>query len=509
MKGFCGGARGQFSRKEPPWPPEAIIMMKKRYLIIVLIMLVCFSGFITAEKLTLDRALEIAFEKSPSIREAALKLETGEHNLKAQQASLKSQFNLTLTPLDISDSRVFNELTSAYNTQERTKSEATFSITQPIKWTDGTLSIIEKFNWQEASSSFTGSEKEAYFSNSLYFRFSQPLFTYNRTKLRTRELEMALESARLNYAIRKLQIENQVTQQFLDLYYYRQSIDIAAEELKNSTESYQIIESKVDAGISASEELYQADLTRANSRSALESSQIQYENAMDNFKILLGLPFDRELEIEADIGKSLKEVDLAWAIDHGLKYRMELRQYDINIENALNDLIRAAAENEFKASVDVSFGFTGTSKRFGDIYQSPNKDKLIAVSVNIPIFDWGKKKHQVAASKAQVESTRLTAREERRQIQYEIRQAFRNLRLQETKIEIAEKNVKNARLTYEINLERYKSGDLSSKDMQFYQLQLSEEQLKKVQALINYKLALLDLKIRTLWDFEKNKSIIE
>jgi outer membrane protein len=484
-------------------------MIKKRYLIIFLIMLVCFTGLVCAEKLTLDRALEIAFEKSPSIQEAALKLETSERNLKAQQASLKSQFNLTITPLDISDSQVFNELTSRYNTQERTKSEAMFSITQPIKWTDGTLSIIERFNWQEASSSFTGSEKESFFSNSLYIQFSQPLFTYNRTKLRTNELKMALESARLNYAIQKLQIENQVTKQFLNLYYFRQSIQIAAEEYKNSSESYQIIESKVDAGISAREELYQADLTRANSRSALESSQIQYENALDNFKILLGLGFDFEMEIEADIGKSLKEVDLVRAVDHGLKYRMELQQHDINIQNALNDLIRAAAENEFKASVDISFGLTGTNNRFNDIYQSPNKDKLIAVSLNIPIFDWGKKRHHVAASKAQVESSRLAAHVERQQIEYEIRQAFRNLRLQKTKIEIAEKNVKNARLTYEINLERYKGGDLSSKDMQFYQLQLSEEQLKEVEALINYKLALLDLKIRTLWDFEKNKSIVE
>ena len=64
-------------------------------------------------------------------------------------------------------------------------------------------------------------------------------------------------------------------------------------------------------------------------------------------------------------------------------------------------------------------------------------------------------------------------------------------------------------VTYEINLERYKSGDLSSKDMQFYQQQLSTQKLNEVSALINYKLALLDIKIRSLWDFGKNVSIVE
>ena len=80
---------------------------------------------------------------------------------------------------------------------------------------------------------------------------------------------------------------------------------------------------------------------------------------------------------------------------------------------------------------------------------------------------------------------------------------------QKRQIEIAEKSIKNAELTYAINLERYRSGDLSSKDLQFYQLQLSQQKLSLVQALISNKLALLDLKIRTLWDFETNRSILD
>lgn len=484
-------------------------MKNHRQIFILIILIISTSMQMSAEKLTLERALAIAFERSPQIQDAAYRLQTGEHNLKAQQAGLKSQFNLEVKPLDLSDSQVFNELTSSYNTQERLGTSALFSITQPIKWTDGTLRIVEKLSWQESSSSFTGSEKDSYFSNSIYLSFNQPLFTYNRTKLRTGELELALENARLNYAIRKLEIENQVTQQFLQLYYYRQSIEIAEEEYKNSSESYDIIENKVQAGISAKEELYQADLTRANSRSTVQSRTMQYENALDNFKILLGRPFEREIEIVANIGKALENTDLKKAIDHGLKHRMELRQQDIEIQNALNDLVRTKAENEFKASVDLSFGLTGTSKKFQNVYESPNNDKLVAVTVNIPIFDWGRKKHQVAASKATIANTRLSAQLEKRNIQYEIRQAHRNLLFQETKIEIAEKNVVNARLTYEINLERYKSGDLSSKDLQFYQLQLSEKQLERVEALINYKLALLDLKIRSLWDFEKDVSLVE
>jgi outer membrane protein len=468
-----------------------------------------FLSPLQAEVLTLEKALATAFKNSPSIQEARYGLTVSEENLKAQQAGLKSQFLLTLTPLTVSQTRTFSDLTSKYNTQDLTKSALRFSITQPIKWTDGTLTISDSFNWQKAASSFTGSVSEATFNNSLTLQLTQPLFTYNRTQMTIKELELSLENSQINYALQKLSIERQVTQQFLDLYASWEGIKIAEEELKNSTESYQIIESKVKAGISAQEELYQADLTRLNSVAGLENKQMSYQNSLDSFKILLGVSLAEEIEIIADIRKKLVDVDLDKAVAHALKNRMELRQRDISIQTALDNLVRAEAQNEFKGSVNLSVGLTGVNGQFQNIYESSNTDKQVALSLNIPVFDWGQKKHQIAASQASIDTARLSASEEQKQITYDLRQAHRNLQNQVRQIEIAEINVKNAQLTYEINLERYKNGDLSSKDMQFYQLQLSQQKLNEVQALINYKLALLDIKIRSLFDFENNRSIVD
>ena len=75
-------------------------------------------------------------------------------------------------------------------------------------------------------------------------------------------------------------------------------------------------------------------------------------------------------------------------------------------------------------------------------------------------------------------------------------------------MELPSKVVKNAQLTYEINLERYENGDLTSMDLSLYQNQLSEVKISLVQALINYKLALLAMKIESLWDFEKNEPVL-
>jgi outer membrane protein TolC len=89
-----------------------------------------------------------------------------------------------------------------------------------------------------------------------------------------------------------------------------------------------------------------------------------------------------------------------------------------------------------------------------------------------------------------------------------IRQIYRNLQNLVSQIEIARKSVENARLTYELNLEKYENGDLTSMDLSLYQNQLSGQKNELTRALINYKLELLNLKIQTLWDFESGKSIV-
>jgi len=102
----------------------------------------------------------------------------------------------------------------------------------------------------------------------------------------------------------------------------------------------------------------------------------------------------------------------------------------------------------------------------------------------------------------------LSFSEQKKEIIISIRQVYRNLQNQLNQIGIAEQSQKNAQLTYEINLERYENGDLTGMDLNLYQNQLSERKISFSQALINYKIELLNLKIQSLYDFEKNEPVL-
>ena len=465
------------------------------------------SGVHAQGILTLDKALEIASENSPDIKRTSLNLERSREMLNAQNARLKSQFRLTLNPFTYSRDKTFNNSLSSWISTDSKSSQGTFTISQPIKQTDGTLSLNNRFSWQDSFSDFRDIRDKA-FNNNLYLSFDQPIFTYNRTKLELRELELDLESTTLTFAIQKLSLERQVTQSFYSVYQNKSNLDITKEELRNNEQNYEIIKNKVDAGLLALEEIYQAELNLATSKSSVQNREVSLENALDNFKLLIGLPLSQTLIIEAEISTEPVEVDLDKALQNALKSRMELRQNQINLENAQFALIRTEAQNEFRGNLSLSYGLTGNDENLTNIYDAPTNRQAVGISLEIPLWDWGEKESRVKATQATIKRQALTLDDERNNITLAIREQYRNLQNLVNQIEISRQSVRNAELTYEINVERYKNGDLTGMDLNLFQTQLSQRRISLAQTQIDYKLALLNMKIISLYDFERNQPVI-
>jgi outer membrane protein TolC len=478
----------------------------KRIMLVVFLVCSHVAGF-SQTLLTLEKALEIAEMNSPDIRHSRLNLERYEETLNAQYASYKSKLALSVTPLFYSHDREFNEFYSKWNTSETFRSSGAFTISQPIKLTDGILTVTDRLSFQNSYSEFSDQTNRS-FSNNLYIQYDQPIFTYNRSKMQLEELELDFENAALSYSIQKLAIEKNVTQSFYNVFDYQMSLQIAEEEYRNQQISYDIIKNKVEGGLSAREELYQAELNLMTSKSNLQNQQVALENAKDAFKQLIGVSLYEDIAVLADVSVPEVTVDMDKAIDHALKNRMELRQREISIENSQFELIRTDAMNEFKGNVSLSVGLFGDDEKFQNIYSEPTDNQQVSVSFQIPIWDWGEKRARLKAAEASIESQKLYLEDENNTIIINIRSIYRNLQNLQTQIEIADQNQKNAELTYEINLERYKNGDLTSMDLSLFQNQLSEKKISYSRALINYKIELLNLKIQSLWDFVEDKSIV-
>jgi outer membrane protein TolC len=130
------------------------------------------------------------------------------------------------------------------------------------------------------------------------------------------------------------------------------------------------------------------------------------------------------------------------------------------------------------------------------------------LSFQIPIYDWGQEKSRIKAQQATIESNKVDLGVQQNDIILSIRLSYRNLKNLINQIQIARVSVNNAQLTFDLNLEKYKNGDLTGMDLSIYQNQLSQNKLNFTNSLISYKLELLNLKILTLYDFEKKQPVI-
>jgi outer membrane protein TolC len=478
---------------------------KRNILAILLLIIHGFTAF-AQSGLTLDQSLKVAEENSPAMKRTRLNLIRSQENLNAQNAALKSNFSLSVNPLSYRQDRSFNDLISAWNTTKTTESYGVFTVSQPILLTDARVSLLNKFGYVDSYSEYSNNTNKG-FSNSLSLNLSQPIFTYNRTRLQLKELQLAHENAQLNYAIQLLSLERQVTMSFYNVYQKQQSLEIDRQAYENMQKSYDIIKNKVDAGLSAREEVFQAELNLASSKSSFENSQVSFENAKDEFKILIGISLYDDLLVLPNIEVDTVGIDIAFAIDQGLENRMEIRQSQINLETSQFDLITTKALNEFKGQLDLSVGLFGDNENLGNLYENPTDNESVSLSLTIPLWDWGERKSRIKASEASIESSKISLEEEKNDIILNIRQVCRNLINLKNQIEIARQNVNNAQLTYDLNLEKYRNGDLTGMDLNIYQNQLSEQQISYTNSLISYKLELLNLKIQTLYDFEKNVSV--
>ncbi len=458
--------------------------------------------------MSLQQALEQAFTSSPRMKEVRLSLEQSEQNLKASRAALKSNFSLNFTPIEYSKTREFNSQLSQWYTVEDYTSLGNLNITQPILLTDGSISLNNTFSYVENSStSNTGTSGFDGFTNSLSLQLDQPLFTYNRTKQELKSLELAYENSSLNYALQMLTVENNVTQAFYQVYQSQMEYHVAKEEYENRVKSHEIIKNKVEGGLVAREELYQSELDLLSSKSTMQNAEVSFENNKDNFKQMLGIPLDEMIMVLADISITPIDIDLKKAIDNGLKSRMEIRQREIEIEEGQFDLIQTNAENEFKGELSVSLGLFGQNENVSNVFQDQTNSQGISFGLTVPLWDWGEKKAKLKATKASLEMSQNNYDDEIIDIKLNIRQVYRSLNNQLIQVEISRKTVENAQLTYEINLEKYRNGDLTSMDLNLVQNQLTQSKNDLTNAIIDYKLELLNMKIQSMYDFEKDESV--
>lgn len=476
--------------------------------------------------LSLDQAIEIALEEGYEMKSLRLQLMQAEQNRLAAKYRFRTNADMTLnTPSwseRVSSVQVPDGL-PVYNSLGTMRYRGQLNIIQPLP-TDGRLSLRSEL-YQSKESNYIADRDETLkrkdFLSSLSIYMTQPLFTYNRLKTGLKRAELNYENTSLATKRTRLNVIYEVTNSFFSLYQQTRICEIARETLEQQENAYELARLKFEAGLIPEVDALRTEVNLATARSNLLDAEARMQFQKELFKQQIGLELTDDIGVKTDITYTHFDIETDKAITEGLAHRTELREHEISIELNRINVKEINALNEIRADLTAFYdltGFsdpklpldTGTHDLFDSSWDDLNRrpgNRGVTLTFSLPIWDWGVNKAQVASSRADLRRSELRLDEEKKTIINSITDAVRRVRTAESRLNVLQKSQEVAQRTYNISLERFNNGEITSQDLALDNESLSDAKLAFLGSYISYQLAVGDLKRKTMWDFETNQPI--
>ncbi len=387
--------------------------------------------------------------------------------------------------------------------------------------TGGNLALTSYSYREYSSTAISEMNYKKLYEDRVYNRFAisldQPVFTKNKLKEDLKEAELQFNKSNCVYTRAQMDIIYNVSRGFYSLYSASMEKEIAKEKTKNSEESFRIAQLKYETGNIPEGDVLIAEITAAQDKTKYFETCSLMESEKDNFKQLIGLNLKLNISIKTDLKYDIYSINLDTAITQGLLNRLELMEekYDIELQKIQTD--RAKREGRIKGTISAYYDFTGLSTlsngTLRELYISsinnisvrpPNRS--IVFTISIPIIDWGRSESLYKREKYRLEEKNLILEDTKNTIIKEIRDIVRTVDESRRRLSIYEKNKNISIKSYNISQLRFSNGELSSQQLAFEQERLSQVQLEYLNAYITYQMALADLKRKTMWDFQNNRS---
>ena len=295
----------------------------------------------------------------------------------------------------------------------------------------------------------------------------------------TPALATTIKSARLDYESGQMSYENtrrsielSVRKTFYSLLYFNENLELQHRSLETARQTYESNLSKFNQGRLSEMNLLTSQYNYESKIPAVTNLHTTYENNLDNFKIILGLDLNDEIELTGSL------VELAAAelnnklLDVNIEELPSIKMLLKNIESSENSLM-ATRFSAYGPSLSLS-GSDGTN---GGI--KPSSDPRVSVSysatVRIPLdgyLPWSKGSVSVQAQKESLEKLKQNLEQTKKTTEISIRNSYNAIKQAKAQLAVYEKNMELMQKTYDMTRASYNAGSTD-----FLTLQKAEDNL--------------------------------
>ena len=465
------------------------------------------SSDLSKLKLTLQNIVDLSINQSSSVKYAQNRYENNFWRWKNFQAQFRPQLLL--------------------NGDLPNYSQRTRAVTQP----DGSVEFRHVSSLQgnanlSLNQSIPQSGTRIYASSSLYrvqdlikddvnfsgdpfvIGFTQPIFAYNWMKWSRKTEPLVYDEAQKDFVESIEEISRNATSRFFRYLRVQTNFKLAENNLSNSEDNLRIAETKRKLGTISENDYSRIRLSVLTAQKSLTQARMDLKNADFELKSYVGLDQMVSIELDMPLNMFLFEVDAQKALDEALSNRKETTQYERRLIEADRDLTKAKRNNGLAATLRGSYGLSNSAPDIPGVYEDPEKQQQVRLSLSIPILDWGKSTSNVKLAESKRDLVVFDVERDRENFERTVVVQVEQFGLLKAQLEIAKEADNVAGNGYLIALKKFQNGEISITDLN---ISLSEREKAKrdyIKSLETYWVAFYRLRELTLYDFEKDQKIM-
>ncbi len=263
------------------------------------------------------------------------------------------------------------------------------------------------------------------------------------------------------------------------LFYISQEFVMIVRELDG------IVQKRFDEGAISKTDLLMVKTRLKEAELQQSTRSMNYQTAMQSFKIMMGAPLEEQVVIIDSIQKPVI-VPALQPLEVALKRRADyqIAAQDFNLTKQQTKIIRSKYLPQFAVGLKETWGTP--------MINVDGKEKFATVAfakLSMPIFNWGEKRQYVKQNRAMETSKELAMSKVEDQVKEELANAWVKLNENWKQVEIANSTLEIARENLKLNTFSYNEGKLPILDVLSSQATWLQSYTNVVSANYQYKVA--------------------
>jgi len=480
-----------------------------KYIFLILISGIVLNLSAQQKVFTLEQTIAIASENSLEAFVTKNLYMSSYWQYKSFKAARLPSLSLNTIPVTYNNTFV-NRYDSQQNIdvfrqQKSFYSNGSLSLNQNIDFTGGTFFVNSELGYMK---NFGDDNSTQFSAIPLRIGYQQALFGYNSFKWDKKIEPLRYENAKRKFLYQTEEISETCVQYFFNLASAQVEHSRSVVNLGSADTLYQIGQKRFDIAAISKAELLTLKLDALNARNSLINAKASLSKAMSALVTFLNLEKGTEIKLLLPEKLSALQISAEIALQHSIENNPTYLDSRTGIMDAEKLVEKSLKELHFDASVYASVGYNNVAEKLNLAYRNPVRQDIVSVGLNIPILDWGVKKGKVNVAKNDLNVAKISNKQKEIALEQDVINTVQDFSIQQEVIKSADEATSIADLAYQATKERFIIGENDISSLTLSLNRQNEAQRNYIDALKNYWLSYYKIRKLTLFDFEKQTSLL-